>query len=132
MQLPCVGVRPAVCSSGAVGIESRRCTRLFVFLVPGQPGGAARRRPLRRPACVGPDAQTSPALGARKDGAAGLGHTPAIDRNNAPHGLTGEGSYDAPVASAGYGTVNKEHTYDDYSGIDLGGRVVLAMRYEPH
>ena len=55
-----------------------------------------------------------------------------MDRDFVPMGFTGEGAFDAPVVFAGYGAADKEHGYDDYSGIDVKGKVVLAMRYEPH
>ena len=33
---------------------------------------------------------------------------------------------------AGYGVTSKEHRYDDYAELDVKGKVVLAMRFEPH
>ena len=45
---------------------------------------------------------------------------------------TGEGKFDAPVVFVGYGISQpEEYKYDDYAGIDVKGKVVLAMRYEP-
>jgi hypothetical protein len=36
------------------------------------------------------------------------------------------------LAFVGYGITDASHGYDDYAGIDVRGKVVLAMRYEPH
>ena len=33
---------------------------------------------------------------------------------------------------AGYGVVAPEYNWNDYAGLDVKGKVVLAMRYEPH
>ena len=49
-----------------------------------------------------------------------------------PLSLSGEGDFHAPVVFAGYGVKSPEHNYDDYAGLDVKGKVVLAMRYEPH
>ncbi|MEM9368243.1 MAG: M28 family peptidase [Planctomycetota bacterium] len=37
----------------------------------------------------------------------------------------------APVAWVGYGIRAKEHTYDDYQGVDVVGRIVMMLRKEP-
>ena len=50
----------------------------------------------------------------------------------APISMSAEGAFDAPVVFAGYGTKSPDHKYDDYAGIDAKGKVVLALRYEPH
>jgi hypothetical protein len=47
-------------------------------------------------------------------------------------GNSGEGAFDGPVVFAGYGVVSNENAYDDYAGIDLKGKVVLVLRFEPH
>ncbi|MBI3207654.1 MAG: M28 family peptidase [Candidatus Solibacter usitatus] len=36
-----------------------------------------------------------------------------------------------PIVFAGYGISAKEYNYDDYAGIDVKGKCVLVMRYEP-
>jgi hypothetical protein len=46
--------------------------------------------------------------------------------------VSSEGSFDAPVVFVGYGVSDKEKSYDDYSGINVKGKVVLAIRFEPH
>jgi hypothetical protein len=43
-----------------------------------------------------------------------------------------EGAAKGEVAFVGYAIKSKEHHYDDFAGIDLKGRVALAMRWEPH
>jgi Zn-dependent M28 family amino/carboxypeptidase len=49
-----------------------------------------------------------------------------------PINMSGEGEFSGDVVFAGYGTKSPEHQYDDYAGLDVKGKVVLAMRYEPH
>jgi hypothetical protein len=44
--------------------------------------------------------------------------------------MSAEKSFSAPPVFVGYGISNEG--YDDYAGIDAKGKVVLAMRYEPH
>ncbi len=46
-----------------------------------------------------------------------------------PLGLSGEGRFDGPVAFAGYGITRG--SYDDYAGLDVRGKVVLALMKEP-
>ena len=43
-----------------------------------------------------------------------------------------EGEAAGGVAFVGYGIQSDEHGYDDYADIDVKGRAVLAMRWEPH
>jgi hypothetical protein len=45
---------------------------------------------------------------------------------------SGAGSFSSTVAFVGYGAVNDATSYDDYANIDVRGKVVLAMRFEPH
>jgi len=45
---------------------------------------------------------------------------------------SGAGSFSSTVAFVGYGVVNGAAHYDDYANIDVRGKVVLAMRFEPH
>jgi hypothetical protein len=49
-----------------------------------------------------------------------------------PVGISAEGEFKAPLAFVGYGISSDDHKYDDYAGIDVTGRAVVAMRYEPH
>lgn len=49
-----------------------------------------------------------------------------------PTSFSGEGTIDGPVAFAGYGITSKKYNYDDYANIDVKGKIVIALRYEPH
>lgn len=46
-------------------------------------------------------------------------------------GFTGSGNLTAPTVFCGYGLSQPEIGYDDYSGIDVKGKVVVAFRYNP-
>lgn len=48
-----------------------------------------------------------------------------------PLSFSGEKSFDAPAVFVGYGITSKEHNYDDYAGVDVKGKVVVAWRFEP-
>ena len=49
-----------------------------------------------------------------------------------PLSFSAEKPFDAPLVFVGYAISSKEHGYDDFAGVDLKGKVALAMRYEPH
>ena len=49
-----------------------------------------------------------------------------------PMSFSASGTFDAPAVFAGYGIASDEHGYDDYAGLDVRGKVVLAFRFEPH
>lgn len=55
-----------------------------------------------------------------------------LDKDFRPNGITKTGEFSGPITFAGYGITNKEKGYDDYADLDVKGRVVLVMRYEPH
>lgn len=46
--------------------------------------------------------------------------------------FSAEKAFAGPVVFAGYGISSPEHNYDDYAGIDVKGKLVIAMRFEPH
>ncbi len=48
-----------------------------------------------------------------------------------PLGFSKSATFAGDVVFAGYGIRAKDLGYDDYAGIDVKGKVVLAMRYEP-
>ena len=48
-----------------------------------------------------------------------------------PLGMSAEQSFSGPVAFVGYSIGNPEKNYDDFAGIDVKGKVVLALRFEP-
>jgi hypothetical protein len=49
-----------------------------------------------------------------------------------PVSFSAEGEFAGPVVFAGYGITDAGRGYDDYEGLDVKGKVVLAMRFEPH
>jgi hypothetical protein len=48
-----------------------------------------------------------------------------------PFSFSSSGSVHAPIVFAGYGVTADEFHYDDYAGIDVKDKVVVALRYEP-
>src|SRR6267143_1237219 len=49
-----------------------------------------------------------------------------------PLSFSASGSVDAPLVFAGYGITAPASSYDDYQGLDAKGKIVLALRGEPH
>ena len=74
--------------------------------------------------------QTGVALGARSRLEA-LGEALPLQRAWTPLGFSGQGAFEGALVFAGYGIRAEELGYDDYAGVDVRGRVVLAMRFEP-
>jgi hypothetical protein len=58
-------------------------------------------------------------------------HGLALNREWVPLGFSASGSAVAELVFVGYGITAKEHGYDDYEGVDVKGKVVLVLRYEP-
>ncbi len=52
-------------------------------------------------------------------------------RDFEPLSLSPSGEVEAPVTFAGYGVTAPEHDYDDYTSVDVRGRIVLLLRYAP-
>jgi Peptidase family M28/PDZ domain/PA domain len=48
-----------------------------------------------------------------------------------PFSFSSSGQAEAPVVFAGYGATADEFMYDDYAGIDVHGKIVVLLRYEP-
>ena len=48
-----------------------------------------------------------------------------------PFSFSASGQADAQVVFAGYGASAAEFGYDDYAGIDVKGKIVVLLRYEP-
>lgn len=48
-----------------------------------------------------------------------------------PFSFSGSGAATGGVAFVGYGIEAPDHGYDDYLGMDVTGKVVIALRYEP-
>jgi hypothetical protein len=56
----------------------------------------------------------------------------APDEDFVPVSISADGTFSGPVVFAGYGIKDDARHYDDYAALDVKGKVVLAMRYEPH
>ena len=61
----------------------------------------------------------------------GAGHSLKLKETFEVAGPSGAGAFDGPVVFAGYGITAPEYGYDDYTGLDVKGKVVLVWRYEP-
>lgn len=48
-----------------------------------------------------------------------------------PLGLSASDKVESEVVFVGYGVTAKESGYDDYEGVDVKGKIVLVLRYEP-
>jgi hypothetical protein len=48
-----------------------------------------------------------------------------------PLNLSSSGKASGPVVFAGYGITAAEYQYDDYEGLDVQGKIVLLLRFEP-
>lgn len=55
----------------------------------------------------------------------------ALGTEFACRGFTGSGDVEAPIVFVGYGISLPERGYDDYAGIDVEGKVVLAFKQAP-
>ncbi|HEV8725916.1 MAG TPA: M20/M25/M40 family metallo-hydrolase [Candidatus Binatia bacterium] len=55
----------------------------------------------------------------------------ALNDDWIPLGLSTSDKTEAQVVFAGYGVSAKDYGYDDYADIDVKGKIVLVLRYEP-
>lgn len=55
----------------------------------------------------------------------------ALDKDYTPLNFSSSGKVSGDVVFAGYGITAAEYNYDDYAGIDVKGKIVLLLRYEP-
>ena len=55
-----------------------------------------------------------------------------LSKQYSPTGFSAEGDFAGPVVFAGYGISNTKRNYDDYASVDVKGKVVLMLRFEPH
>jgi aminopeptidase YwaD len=55
----------------------------------------------------------------------------ALNEDWSPLGLSSSGTAEGAVVFAGYGITVKDYGYDDYAGIDVKGKIVIVLRYEP-
>jgi len=61
----------------------------------------------------------------------GSGPPVTLERDWTPLGLSDSGTVETEVVFAGYGITVKDYDYDDYAGLDVKGKIVLVLRYEP-
>ncbi len=54
-----------------------------------------------------------------------------LEEDWTPLGFSANGAFSGEVVFVGYGIRAPDLGYDDYAGLDVKGKVVLAMRYEP-
>ncbi len=54
-----------------------------------------------------------------------------LNEDFVPFSFSSSGEADAPVVFAGYGASANEFGYDDYAGLDVQGKIVVLLRYEP-
>jgi hypothetical protein len=54
-----------------------------------------------------------------------------VNQDFVPFSFSASGSADAPLVFAGYGASADEFQYDDYAGLDVKGKIVVVLRYEP-
>ncbi len=87
------------------------------------PGLDGYFQPFQMVTATAPDPKTFLSMGDKKY---------EIDNDYAIASFSGEGAFEGPVVFIGYGISSKEHTYDDFAGFDLKGKIALAMRFEPH
>ncbi|HSI36279.1 MAG TPA: M28 family peptidase [Tepidisphaeraceae bacterium] len=55
-----------------------------------------------------------------------------LDKGVVPSPISADKEFAGPVVFAGYAIASGQRDYDDFAGLDVKGKVVLAMRYEPH
>jgi Peptidase family M28/PDZ domain/PA domain len=54
-----------------------------------------------------------------------------LNEDFVPFSFSSSGQAAAPVVFAGYGASANEFGYDDYAGLDVQGKIVVLLRYEP-
>jgi hypothetical protein len=54
-----------------------------------------------------------------------------IEEDFVPFSFSSSGLVSAPVVFVGYGATADEFHYDDYAGLDVKGKIVVVLRYEP-
>ena len=56
----------------------------------------------------------------------------AMGEDYVPLSFSAEKAFEGPLAFVGYAITEPGKDYDDFKGVDVKGRVALALRYEPH
>ncbi len=59
------------------------------------------------------------------------GKSYTVAKDFLPRVFSASGQVEGPLVFAGYGITASEQNYDDYKDIDVKGKVVVALRYEP-
>jgi hypothetical protein len=54
-----------------------------------------------------------------------------VEKDFVPFSFSSSGEVSAPMVFAGYGVTADEFHYDDYAGLDVKGKIVAVLRYEP-
>src|SRR5579872_3807064 len=54
-----------------------------------------------------------------------------VNQDFVPFSFSSSGTVSGPVVFVGYGASADEFGYDDYSGLDVKGKIVVLLRYEP-
>jgi len=54
-----------------------------------------------------------------------------VDEDYRPFGFSQSGAVSGPLVFAGYGITSPDHSYDDYKGIDVTGKIVVVLRFSP-
>ncbi|MGH7812337.1 MAG: M20/M25/M40 family metallo-hydrolase, partial [Candidatus Binatia bacterium] len=62
-----------------------------------------------------------------------LGNQPALTLSHdwTPLGFSASGRASGQLVFAGYGITARDYAYDDYAGIDVNGKIVVVLRFEP-
>ena len=55
----------------------------------------------------------------------------ALSEQWIPLGLSASNRVESELVFVGYGITAKDYGYDDYAGVDVKGKIVLVLRYEP-
>lgn len=54
-----------------------------------------------------------------------------VNEDFVPFSFSSSGEANGPLVFAGYGVTADEFHYDDYAGLDVKGKIVVVLRYEP-
>jgi len=76
------------------------------------------------------DITTGAVLGAKNEFSVG-GAKLRINDDFVPINFSSTAEFDGPLVFAGYGITAPEYKYDDYSGIDASGKIVVVFEREP-
>jgi len=97
------------------------------------PGQDGYFQPFPLTTAVHPGAATAlrllpPADSGKSDASGAL----VTDTDYTPLSFSAEKEFDGQVVFVGYAVSDADRDYDDFKGVDVKGKVALALRYEPH